>query len=323
LKITINYVIFLTTTSLSAVIMTRFSRVTFNAAHGYLGLTSEVLRTEKAINDIACHPLPPAFYEGGGMEQLRQRFDGAGASSSESGDDYFSARPHAPSSSESTLAAALPHGGAFSRMTDKTILHDSPKSSAPPAPPFTPGPGARLNASRNLVQAGDLFSSTPQAESYRSRVTAQTPYMHPRLRSANAHAYESKLVTLKEDEFDLRQEVMNCIAVSIGLQPQPLSGDASVEASPAFAPTEWGSAGEGEGARGAGLVNSFSSLSLLEMGDDRSSSTTHVSSITGNGYMTGLDNEVEILFFSAGSHLARAGEKDTGASCAFPELPWC
>jgi lysophospholipid hydrolase len=51
-----------------AVILTRLSRVTFTAAHDYLGLTTEVLRTEKAINDIACHPLPPTFYEGGGLQ---------------------------------------------------------------------------------------------------------------------------------------------------------------------------------------------------------------------------------------------------------------
>ena len=63
------------------VILTRFSRVTFNAAHKYLGLTTEVLRTEKAINDIACHPLPASFYEGGGLQQLRQRFDGSVAGS--------------------------------------------------------------------------------------------------------------------------------------------------------------------------------------------------------------------------------------------------
>ncbi|KAF8756008.1 Lysophospholipase NTE1 [Rhizoctonia solani] len=56
------------------VILTRFSRVTFNAMHKYLGLTVELLRTEKAINELACHPLPNAFYSGGGMQRLRQRF---------------------------------------------------------------------------------------------------------------------------------------------------------------------------------------------------------------------------------------------------------
>lgn len=62
------------------------------------------------------------------------------------------------------------------------------------------------------------------------------------------------------------------------------------------------------------MPNSFGSLSLLEMGNDSSSSITGASatSSTSKG-ITGLDNEVEILFFPAGSHLARAGEKDTGA----------
>jgi len=57
------------------VILRGFSRVTFSAAHKYLGLTSEVLRTEKAINDIWVHPLPAPVYESGGLENLRQRFD--------------------------------------------------------------------------------------------------------------------------------------------------------------------------------------------------------------------------------------------------------
>jgi len=57
------------------VILTRFSRVTFSAAHEYLGLTSEVLRTEKAVNDIAVHHPPAPFYESGGLENLRQQFD--------------------------------------------------------------------------------------------------------------------------------------------------------------------------------------------------------------------------------------------------------
>ena len=55
-------------------ILTRFSRVTFNAAHRYLGLTSELLRAEKGINDLARHPLPRGFYEGGGLNELRARF---------------------------------------------------------------------------------------------------------------------------------------------------------------------------------------------------------------------------------------------------------
>ncbi|GAA5909018.1 hypothetical protein JCM6882_004969 [Rhodosporidiobolus microsporus] len=56
------------------VILTRLQRVTFLTAHKYLGLTREVIRTEQAINDLACYPLPDAFWESGGIQRLRARF---------------------------------------------------------------------------------------------------------------------------------------------------------------------------------------------------------------------------------------------------------
>ena len=121
--------------------MTRFSRVTFNAAHGYLGLTSEVLRTEKAINDIACHPLPASFYEGGGMQHLRQRFDGARKSEpGESGDDYFSMG----GSSSSTLTSVSKRPPA-SRTITRSTIHDSPLSIAQAG---LPTPAASSRSSR-------------------------------------------------------------------------------------------------------------------------------------------------------------------------------
>jgi lysophospholipid hydrolase len=39
---------------------------------------------------------------------------------------------------------------------------------------------------------------------------------------------------------------------------------------------------------------------------------TGTSSSNATSYMSGLDNEVEILFFSAGSTLVKAGERSTG-----------
>ncbi|BGP47447.1 phosphatidylcholine and lysophosphatidylcholine phospholipase [Rhodotorula kratochvilovae] len=82
------------------VILTRLQRVTFLTAHKYLGLTREVIRTEEAINDLACYPLPSAFWESGGIQRLRARFvpetklngpsfDGNSGDESEN-DDYFS-----------------------------------------------------------------------------------------------------------------------------------------------------------------------------------------------------------------------------------------
>lgn len=267
--------------------------MTFNAAHRYLGLTTEVLRTEKAINDIACHPLPPKFYERGGLQYLRQRFDGPGtaASHEESKDDkdYFNfMSPKDDSKSKPILSK------------DKVTESPKPMFSSP----------FRTSASRYEVLAGDLHSTAaPQlSEVYRPLTRtfsmANTPRV-PRGKSSIADdAQDEQPARLHGDEFDLRDEVMSCIAKSIGLLQPPLSGVESVEASPAVSATDLN--------RPNGAFNSsFGSLSLLDIADD-SSSMTGGSSVNAGGYMSGLDNEVEILFFAAGSTLAKAGERNTG-----------
>ena len=106
------------------VILTRFSRVTIHAAHKYLGLTTEVLRTEKAINDIACHPLPSSFYEGGGVQRLRQRFDRqSGEDSPTAPEDYFS---HSHTSSRESSESSP-------RFTDDQVISESPQALGGPA----------------------------------------------------------------------------------------------------------------------------------------------------------------------------------------------
>lgn len=276
-------------------ILTRFSRVTFNAAHNYLGLTTEVLRTEKAINDIACHPLPPSFYEGGGLRNLRQRFDGISANDSDSESDYFSYPSSSQNSSRSSLTSDL--------TTDGSDPSKKRKSSST----------LRGNTPRQHVHAGDLLTSANSGvrstdglrPTVRSRSSLYTPMPAPA--PTNGDASESHGQRISKDEFDLKDEVMACIAKSIGLLQPPLSGEESVEASPAFPPSEPGRSRSGI------FGTSFGSLSLLEMGDDASSSVTASSSGGAtDGYLSGLDNEVEILFFPAGSLLAKAGERNTG-----------
>ncbi|THH33139.1 hypothetical protein EUX98_g1035 [Antrodiella citrinella] len=256
------------------VILTRFSRVTFNAAHKYLGLTSEVLRTEKAINDIACHPLPPSFYAGGGLKHLRQRFDGV-SHDDDNESDYFS----------------------YSSRNSSRASVNRESSESDPATKFTDSPShSRLSSSskassHQIVQAGDLHSSAIYSSDNfrpvsRSRNSLYTPKLSSMELDDEVHGIKPPTVG---DDFDLRDAVMSCIAKSIGLLQPPLSGGESVEASPAFPPSD------------------------AEMADDASSSMTgSTSSMTADGYMSGLDNEVEILFFPAGAILAKAGEMNSG-----------
>lgn len=275
--------------------MTRFSRVTFNAAHNYLGLTTEVLRAEKAINDIACHPLPPSFYDGG-LKSLRQRFDGVPLSSdSDTESDYFSHPPSLQSSSaSSTRTFPDPFQGA------QRSQQNSPVVSYKNLP------------SHQQVHAGDLHLAAGQTNDLHRQLPRRMSTLFgtsfpKRDSSSDQHADAPTGRILSTEEFDLRDEVMSCIAKSIGLIQPPMSGADSIEASPAFPPSE------SSRPRPGPFRSSFGPLSMLDAADDTSSMTGSVSSFTmAGGYMSGLDNEVEILFFSAGSVLAEAGERNTG-----------
>ncbi|CAI2172102.1 9969_t:CDS:2 [Funneliformis geosporum] len=58
------------------VILTRFQRVTLWTGYKYLGLTKDLLRTEKLMNDIASFGLSKDFFKAGSMERLRMKFVG-------------------------------------------------------------------------------------------------------------------------------------------------------------------------------------------------------------------------------------------------------
>ncbi|EPT03439.1 hypothetical protein FOMPIDRAFT_1035433 [Fomitopsis schrenkii] len=279
------------------VILTRFSRVTFNAAHNYLGLTTEVLRTEKAINDIACHPLPPMFYESG-LRQLRQRFDGvARQEEAESDEDYFSMNSPSLNPSQTSIPGSKPH------LTDDP----RPRKKYSPVTPFkSVTPHQNVHAGDLHTTVGNLMESSRPLP--RTMSTIRGSHAHGQHRELSPDRGQTGAPGVRRvvtDDFDLRDEVMSCIAKSIGLIQPPISHEDSAEASPAFTPSESRSAGP--------FKSSFGSLSLLEIGDDTSSNVTGASSsIMTDGYMSGLDNEVEILFFPAGSVLAKAGEQNTG-----------
>ncbi|KAF4611921.1 hypothetical protein D9613_004184 [Agrocybe pediades] len=285
------------------VILTRFSRVTFNAAHKYLGLTSEVLRTEKAINDIACHPLPPSFYEGGGLQYLRHRFDGASSSASESDTDYFSftqsplsAVPQTPMSSTASLGKIsdnpIPIKPAFYKRRSGTMP---------------------MKTSHHMVQAGDLLVPKGSANDVfrplsRSFSVLNTPRISQSILEKDDGKKGQKSSTRwSADEFDLREEVMSCIAKSIGLLQPPLSGNESTEESPASPPFDY----RRPSSSASTFDSPFGSLSLLDLGDD-ASSTAGASMASSSNTLSGLDNEVEILFYAAGTTLAKAGELNTG-----------
>ncbi|QRV97636.1 cAMP-dependent protein kinase inhibitor [Ceratobasidium sp. AG-Ba] len=358
------------------VILTRFSRVTFHAVHKYLGLTVELLRTEKYINDLACHPLPNEFYSGGGMQRLRQRFasiphaddDDEQSLQTEDdtiadSDDYFGKLKHHRGSSigSGTMSAGSTNlKTPMPKTTSETVRprarfktsNDSPNVSRSVTPRFDDNsqpktsltsspetPFKHLHPSRSQIQAGDLHTMAGQlseSESYRPGPASRTvSYAQNRAGdrrrsvSTTAHAKEGASAPQATTgmDFDLRDEVMSSIAKSIGLIQPPLSGLNSAGASPMFGPTLRPHAARSPFPSSASMTpsssrsalrntalfgSSFGNLSLLQSHDDASSTTSLAGASGGQTSLSGLDNDVEILFYSAGSTLVRAGEKNAG-----------
>ena len=258
------------------------------AAHKYLGLTSELLRTEKAINDLACHPLPPDFYQRGGMEKLRQGF----------APDFKESSPDITSSGGSDYFGTVSNGQI---STNKTKPRDAKKAGV-----FNDGSPTDLSTSgswnrRAQINAGDLHSSViGNSEAYRPLHRNDSVLFTP---SATKHVSgdQTRKGHLQVDDFDLRQEVMDCIVKCTGLtQPSSVSAE-SMEASPPFGPSDL---------LGRPSFNSsISSLSLLQVVDDASSITANsINSPSPNM----IENEIEILFFRQGDTLVHAGERDAG-----------
>jgi lysophospholipid hydrolase len=253
-----------------------------------------VLRTEKAINDIACHPLPSSFYEGGGLQYLRQRFEGTDNPDA----DYFN-YPTSATNSPASIPVELKH-------VTKVKIPETPRPSGIETARSTTSPFR--SQSRHMVQAGDLHSSTDGAsDAYRPLTRSFSVLNTPYISRSGADNGSRRAASLSGDDFDLREEVMSCIAKSIGLLQPPFSGVDSAEASPRFPPSDGR-----QSSLSGGFPSSFSSLSLLDLGDDASSTAGGSTVPSPGGYMSGLDNEVEMLFFAAGSTLARAGEVNTG-----------
>ncbi|SOV06700.1 Lysophospholipase NTE1 [Ustilago sp. UG-2017a] len=361
------------------VILARLSRVTFHTAHKYLGLTKEVMRTEKSINDLACFPLPSEFYEKGGMDKLRHRFLPQPTSKRDStsvygDDDYFrnfqewtsttqrSTTPM-PSAARDTDETSSPPRVRI--VTEQPNLTSSPKQTdrkaAPPSRISTaktpwghPDPPLKTPTARNMVGPGDLLSMaslsengwhnsgfdmhsaqpTPRAKprSVSKLEPFHGPLPHPMDDSTSGTSPRSGVSPVPRRNgtagsdvmdgdspfshiglahFDIKNEVMDCIAKSIGLAQAANSPIAtSYQASPHI------NAQDSLLQRSV-FKSAFSSLSMLDaaMAEEESMTGTN-SSMAGHGpsgfHLSDFENEVEIKFFPAGSTLVKAGESRAG-----------
>ncbi|KAI9783029.1 MAG: phosphatidylcholine and lysophosphatidylcholine phospholipase [Peltula sp. TS41687] len=309
------------------VILTRLQRVTLATGHSYLGLTSEILRTERCMNEFTTYDLPN-FLRGRALDRLKQKFLKEKAQAGH-GDDmkgialHNSARAHRRSTGTGLRMKAVDHATVASAASKPigngqlthSIRSSQFSSSANPGDLLTDAPLSRngslsdqSNPSVNLSadkswQGLDLVLDT--AHSPLTQLTSN-PFHRPV--ENILHRQES----LDEDGM-FRVSVLECILKAIGLAksktPPPRSR--SEEQSPKLVSYD-------SRRQVAVFNNAFGWIDPYEPSDSESVASASPSAYSAGGAysMQGLNEElkddIEIVHFPKGSVLVEQGERNPG-----------
>ncbi|THV50122.1 hypothetical protein BGAL_0164g00130 [Botrytis galanthina] len=306
------------------VILTRLQRVTLATGHSYLGLTSEVLRTEKHMNKYTTYELPN-FLRGDALKRLKEKFirekERIGAEEGSKGIALHNAgagRRRRSSHSlrkEATMHASSVRGSmSMSKQMFETPGGDSAVS---------PSPGDLLTNIQMSRHAGRKPASSvtqgsnPQvwhhdAQSPLSQRTSN-PFNGPMNARIPLHRQES----IDEDGM-FRKSILECIFKAIGLTntKNALRMSDSVEGSPRLLSYDQ------RRQKAIFGSNSFTS-NAFGLIDPYEGSVDDTESVTSGGVSAGgypstqglaqeLKDEVEIVYFPKGSVLVEQGERNPG-----------
>ncbi|TGZ84609.1 lysophospholipase nte1 [Ascodesmis nigricans] len=291
------------------VILARFQRVTFLTGYNYLGLTSEVLRTEKFMDRYTMYGLPN-YLRGDALERLKEKFGKERERS-------------APEDSMKGIVLHNPHTGRRRRssatLRKEAAVHArvaAAKGSPSPALDTAPSPfqihrdkpTETPNSIRMPVQTPFTFSRIPTHSPL-----PETPLTH-RAFDPFAHSTARFLGEQKGDDSVFREAVLECMFKAIGLTGAQFAhhpkGE-SAEDSPKLLSYD-------AKRQKAVFSNAFGQLSMLDGSDTESVASTPMSaaSTSGGGSLGNvhqeLKDEVDIVFFPKGSVLVEQGERDPG-----------
>lgn len=295
------------------VILTRLQRVTLATGHAYLGLTSEVLRTERLMNRYTNYDLP-GFLRGDALERLK---------------DKFRAERERVPPEESAKGIALHNPSLTMRKRSHTglrrdLMHRMASRSSD-LPTAELGPHAN-----DQVSAGDLLTNIHAARQpgRKNRMSFSQPYHTPKHSDVQASTPLSQKTrdplkapvnprqTLhRQESVDedvlFREGVMDCMLKAIGLdnlkdgtrQPQ------SAAQSPRLVSFD--------SKRQTAIFNSafgfMDSFDGAGDGDSESIASASAQSVGGPvNILEDLKHEVEIVCFPKGSVLVEQGERNPG-----------
>ena len=306
------------------VILTRLQRVTLATGHSYLGLTSEVLRTEKHMNKYTTYELPN-FLRGDALERLKEKFirekERIGPEEGSKGIALHNAGASRRRRSSNSLRKEVTIH-ALSAKGLPSVSTTTFDSSPPPSHRDSiavPSPGdllTNIQMSRNggrRAAGASQGSQDPEVwpHDVHSPLGQRTsnPFIVPAHPRMTLHRQES----IDEDSI-FRKSILECIFKAIGLTntKNALRMSDSVEASPRLVSYDQ------KRQKAVFSNNAFGFIDPYEGSQDGETESMTSGGVSAGGFPStqGLANElkdeVEIVYFPKGSVLVEQGERNPG-----------
>ena len=297
------------------VILTRFQRVTFLTGHKYLGLTAEILKTEKMLNTKGTYELPNILRRGV-LEKLKERY--LSREDPEEGDsgvfiahararrrsNVTGQRPSLSTTSSAQVAGFMPN-----------LARRAAERSGEPKP-------------RREAAPGDILSSVPLHMGNGNTTVGERPSERSQPRSSpssRTHTPSHSFHDVEGDENEFRDAVLDCMFKAIGLSavdstlnPASGAGSSSIPASPRLVSYD-------SVRQKAVFTNTTTNLSslpafgqytfpLLNNGSQSSAMDDEEQSMASSllSIQNELENEVEVVFFKSGTVLVEQEERTPG-----------
>jgi lysophospholipid hydrolase len=306
------------------VILTRLQRVTLSTAHAYLGLTSEVVRTEKLMNKYTTYDLPE-FLKDAPLQRLKEKFT-------------KERERIGPEEGRKGIALHNPNAGRRRRASSglrkeaavqaRLAINRANASTRSPADAHLRVSSPDQNE-RAGVSAGDLLTNThvPRVGARYSRLSFSQPYQTPATARNLRIPHEvssgrqfvppltSRVPLQRQESIDedrvFRESILDCMFKAIGLteEKQTASRPVSVEQSPRLVSFD-------SKRQKAVFSSSFPFIDPYEIsqdGESESIASASVSAFSTSGpHLEELANDMEIVFFPQGSVLVEQGERNPG-----------
>ncbi len=314
------------------VILTRLQRVTLATAHSYLGLTSEVLRTERHMNDYTTHDLPNHL-RGSALARLKDKFmrDRERLGSAEEGMKGIAL--HNPRAgqrrrSSSTLTRDIMVQARLAAARGANYKHDHNL------------PQSDILDQRSGVSAGDLLTNiqmsrfgnrNPDQPRMLSEISVSRPFSSseardvisplgqmehvPFISSPSGSSFELRRQESLDEDALFRESILGCMFKAIGLSSLKdgiRKPSFSMDHSPQLVSYD-------SQRQKATFTNAFGFIDPYEGSGDGDSDSVHSMSGVGTGgaynyhsLVAESRNELEIVYFPKDAVLVEQGERNPG-----------